>query len=113
MPTSVDRVKTHLGIGVSRPVDEDALADAVNAANDLVSALRPDLDPITDPDDPPTWTPRADEAATLHAARLYGRRGSVQGIAAFTDVGVSMLPRLDPDVRVLLELGEYQGSAIA
>jgi len=47
------------------------------------------------------------------AARLYGRRGSVQGIAAFADVGVSLLPRIDPDVRALLQLGEYQTSVVA
>jgi hypothetical protein len=100
-------------------VDEDAMGDAVTAANDLVAALRADL-PAPDPDaDPPTmweditWPARADEAATLQAARLYGRRGSVQGVAAFADAGVSLLARMDPDVRVLLELGEYQRSAFA
>lgn len=111
MPTTVERVKTHLGIATARPVDDDALAFAVEAANDLVAALRPDLDPLDGL--APAWPVRADEAATLHAARLYGRRGSVQGIAAFQDVGVSLLPRIDPDVRLLLELGEYQGSVTA
>lgn len=88
------------------------MADAVAAANDVVVSLRPDLPPI-DPDDQQDWPPRADEAATLQAARLYGRRGSVQGVAAFQDVGVSLLPRIDPDVRLLLQLGEYQESGIA
>lgn len=111
MPTTVERVKTHLGIGTARPVDDDALAFAVAAANDVVAALRPDLDPL-DPDNPPTWPARVDEAATLHAARLYGRRGSVQGIAAFAEAGVSLLPSMDTDVRLLLELGNYQQSAI-
>ena len=95
------------------------MTDAVEAANDLVAALRADL-PAPDPDAVPpttwddvTWPPRADKAATLEAARLYGRRGSVQGVAAFADAGVSLLARLDPDVRVLLELGEFQKSAFA
>lgn len=60
-----------------------------------------------------SWAPRAEQAALVEAARLYGRRGSVQGIAAFADMGVSMLPRLDPEVRSLLELGEYQRNVIA
>ena len=87
---------------------------AVEAANDLVATLRPDItkDPTTG-DLLPTWPARADQAAVVEAARLYGRRGSVQGIAAFADVGVSLLPRLDPEVRSLLELGEYQRSVIA
>jgi hypothetical protein len=79
---------------------------AVEAANDLVAAYRPDLAGDA-------WPPRADEAAVIQAARLYGRRGSVQGVAAFQDVGVSLLPRLDPDVRALLQLGEYQDSVVA
>jgi hypothetical protein len=119
MPTSVDRLKTHLGLTPGRPVDDAALADAVDAANDLIAQLRADLPQLVDqagqPVDPATivWPPRCDEAATLQAARLYGRRGSVQGVAAFADAGVSLLARLDPDVRVLLELGEYQRSAFA
>lgn len=113
MPTSVDRVKVHLGISPARPVDDQALADAVDAANDIVVTLRTDLPPVTGDDTTQEpWPARCDEAATLQAARLYGRRGSVQGIAAFQDVGVSLLPRIDPDVRLLLQLGEYQDSAV-
>lgn len=119
MPTTVDRLTTHLGLTPGRPVDVAAMGDAVEAANDLVTALRADL-PAPDPHaQPPTtwadivWPARADEAATLEAARLYGRRGSVQGVAAFADAGVSLLARLDPDVRVLLELGEFQPSSFA
>ena len=89
------------------------MAAAVAAANDLVVTFRPDL--TTDDTGAPlaTWPPRCEQAALVEAARLYGRRGSVQGIAAFADVGVSMLPRLDPEVRSLLELGEYQRSVVA
>lgn len=119
MPTTVDRLTTHLGLTPGRAVDTDAMTAAVEAANDVVAALRVDL-PSPDPEaEPPTswedivWSARADEAATLEAARLYGRRGSVQGVAAFADAGVSLLARLDPDVRMLLELGEFQRSAIA
>lgn len=86
---------------------------AVAAANDLVAQYRPDLTHDADGALLTEWAPRADQAALVEAARLYGRRGSVQGIAAFADVGVSMLPRLDPEFRSLLQLGEYQPSAIA
>lgn len=119
MPTTVDRLTTHLGLTPPRPVDTAALQAAVDAANDVVAALRVDL-PAPDPDAAPpttwddiTWPARVDQAAVLEAARLYGRRGSVQGVAAFADAGVSLLARLDPDVRVLLELGEFQRSAFA
>jgi hypothetical protein len=113
MPATVATLRTYLGVDPASTHDEDAMAAAVAAANDLVAAFRPDL--TLDPDGAPlaTWPPRCDQAAHVEAARLYGRRGSVQGIASFADVGVSMIPRLDPEVRSLLELGEYQRNVIA
>jgi hypothetical protein len=107
MAATVATVRTYLGIDPASTVDEDALGMAVAAANDLVRSLRPDLTSAE------PWPARADQAANVEAARLYGRRGSVQGVAAFADLGVSLLPRLDPEVRSLLELGEYQPSVIA
>ena len=104
MPTTVPLLRIHLGLIPARPVDDDALANAVDAANAAVLLYRPDLDSNGE------WPANAEMAATIWAARLYGRRGSVQGVAAFQDVGVSLLPRLDPDVRALLQLGEYQPS---
>jgi hypothetical protein len=87
------------------------MTDAVDSANDWVASIRPDLAPVSGTD--PQWTPRADEAATLLAARLYGRRGSVQGVAAFQDAGVAYVARLDPDVSALLDLGPNQPSVTA
>jgi hypothetical protein len=107
MPTSVDRVKIHLGITGTRPVDDEALTYAVDAANGLVMALRTDLAGL------PEWPDEVDEGATIQAARFYGRRASVQGVASFQDAGVSLLARLDPDVRAALGLGEFQPSAFA
>lgn len=114
MPATVATLRTYLGIDPASQVDQDAMAAAVAAANDYVPQLRPDLthDAATG-DLLAEWPPRVDQAAIVQAARLYGRRGSVQGIAAFADLGVAMLPRLDPEVRSLLELGEYQRSVIA
>lgn len=109
MAATVDSVRTFLGIGPTAPADDAAMASAVAAANSMVATWRPDLAPA----DPEPWNPRAEFAANLQAARLYARRGSVQGVAAFADVGVTMIPRLDPDVRSTLELGEYQPSVVA
>ena len=106
MPATVESVQVFMGLSPTRPTDTDALAMAVVAANDMVAAYRPDLAGDA-------WPPRADYAATIQAARLYGRRGSTTGVAAFQDVGVTLVPRLDPDLRSLLELGEYQRSVIA
>lgn len=113
MPASTATLRVYMGIDPASTVDEAAMSAAVDAANDAVTMWRPDL--TLDPTGAvlPTWPPRVDQAALVEAARLYGRRGSVQGVAAFADIGVSLLPRLDPEVRSLLELGEYQPPVIA
>lgn len=113
MPATVATLRTYLGVDPASTVDAEAMGSAVAAANDLVATLRPDLTTDGEGAPLPTWPPRCEQAALVEAARLYGRRGSVQGVAAFADIGVSMLPRLDPEVRSLLELGEYQRSVVA
>lgn len=107
MPATVTKLETYLGITTARQVDADAMLIAVDAANGLVATLRPDMAGV----DP--WPAEIEDGALIQAARLYGRRGSVQGIAAFQDIGVITLGRLDPDFRLALGLGEYQPSAIA
>ena len=113
MPATVDALKTHLGLAGASTVDEQAMQDAVDAANDTATTYRPDV--TLDPDGNVliTWPARIDKGAIMLAARLYGRRGSVQGVAAFADIGVSMLGRLDPDVRLEWELGEFQRPVVA
>lgn len=114
MPATVETLRTYLGIDPASTVDADAMGSAVAAANDLVGVFRPDLVLDQTSGDPlPTWPARCEQAALVEAARLYGRRGSVQGVAAFADLGVSLLPRLDPEFRSLLQLGEYQKSVVA
>lgn len=114
MPASAASLRIYLGIDPASSVDEAAMTAACAAANDICTTWRPDL--TLDPSDGtmlPSWPARVEQAAHVEAARLYGRRGSVQGVAAFADLGVSLLPRLDPEVRALLELGEYQPPVIA
>ena len=113
MAATVDGLKTYLGLSPAESVDDAAMAGAVAAANAMARVWRPDV--TLDPDgvELPDWPEQILQGAYTYAARLYGRRGSVAGIAAFADVGVAMLPRLDPDVRALWELGEYQRSVIA
>lgn len=115
MAATTAALRVYLGQDPASTVDAEAMDAAVAAANDLVQTFRPDLtmDSADPPAPLPTWPPRCEQAALVEAARLYGRRGSVQGVAAFADVGVSMLPRLDPEVRSLLELGEYQRNVVA
>lgn len=114
MPATSASLRVYLGVDPASVHDEAAMTAACAAANDVCQTWRPDLtlDPSTG-DVLATWPPRVEQAAHVEAARLYGRRGSVQGVAAFADIGVTLLPRLDPEVRALLELGEYQPPVIA
>lgn len=104
MAATVDMLKVHLG---NTSLTDPAMQPWVDVANAMVQHWRPDL--TSDP----TWDVRADNAAVLQAARLLSRRGSVQGVAAFADMGVSYMPRLDPDVQTILEMGDYQPSVVA
>lgn len=113
MTATTASLRTYLGIDPASSVDQAAMDAAVAAANDAVTMWRPDLTTDATGATLPTWPPRVDQAALVQAARLYGRRGSIQGVAAFADIGVSLIPRIDPEVRSLLELGEYQQSVVA
>lgn len=114
MAATLAGLKTYLGLDPASSVDDAAMTAAVAAANALAIRMRPDLtlDPDTG-DELPQWSADVDQGAYIQAARTYGRRGSVAGIAAFAEAGVSMIPRLDPDVRVYWGLGEYQSNVIA
>lgn len=107
MPATVEGLRTHLGQDPATTVDEAAMQMAVDAAN--AAALRYALPtPVGD-----VWTADVDLGALLVSARLYGRRGSVQGVAAFGDIAVATIVRLDPDVRFLWHMAEYQDPVVA
>ena len=112
MPVTVDMVRTHLGLDPASTIDQAAMQAACDATNSLAVSI-PVPGTTEDGLSLPTWPVHVDQGAVLHASRLYGRRGSVQGFAAFADLGFSMLGRIDPDVRFLWGLGEYQKSVVA
>lgn len=104
---TVEDVKDHLGLPQADTYDDQALAKATAAANDLVVTYRPDMATV----DP--WPARVIQAGVLWAARLYGRRNSVEGLAGFQDIGAIPITRVDPDIQALLELGSNQRSVVA
>jgi len=112
MPATVDALKIFLGIDPASTVDAQAMQPACDSANALAVRFRADV--TTDVDGPlAEWPADIDQGAILQAARLYGRRGSSAGALAFADIGVITIGRLDPDVRMLWQLGEYQGPVVA
>lgn len=113
MAATVEGLKAYLGISPAEGADDAAMASAVAAANAMAKQWRPDATLDDEGAELASWPAQIDQGAYVYAARLYGRRGSVAGVAAFSEAGVSMIPRLDPDVRSLWELGEYQRNVIA
>lgn len=88
---------------------DDTFIDAVVAAVNVkvrrwpVSAHAVGLD---------AWPADIVEGATMLAARLYRRRNSASGVEAFGAEGILYVRRNDPDIAMLLELGEYTPPAV-
>lgn len=108
-PATVPAVKTHLGI--QDTTDDAALAGFVDAVNSL---LRGDSIPGATPwpcvygvTADTGWPDSVTVGAVLLAARLFSRRNSPSGVAAFGDLGPVYVSRNDPDVALLLGVGTY------
>lgn len=53
-----------------------------------------------------TWPPHIVLGATMLAVRIYRRRNNPEGVMTFGDDGVVYVRRNDPDVALLLQLGD-------
>lgn len=110
-PTTTALVKAHLKI-----VDavDDAVLDRVVAATNQVVRELPISVPFDTEPAPADWSAgaRIVEGATMLAARLFERRNSPNGVAAFGDGGPAYVQRNDPDVALLLRIGAYSRPAV-
>jgi hypothetical protein len=78
----------------------EQLAPTVAAVNRIVRRwLTPDADGV--------WGADHVHGAVMLAARLWRRRRSPDGVAAFAGDTVAYVSRNDPDVAMLLQLGPY------
>lgn len=107
-PATLAGVKLHLGITDDRSDDRlEAIVAAVNGRVRRwpVASLAVDLD---------DWSTAPDvvEGATLLAARLWRRKNSPAGVETFGSEGAAYVVRQDPDVALLLRLGNHQGPAV-
>jgi hypothetical protein len=105
-PATTAKVKAQLKIADN--ADDAALGDIVAAVNAVVRGLpvvrrlNPDPDP-----GPFTWPANVVHGANMLAGRLFRRRNSPTGIEAFGANGPVYVNRNDPDVAMMLELGDY------
>lgn len=92
-------VEAYLGLGPDR--DRDQLAAVCAAVNDLVS----DWHGLTAEDEPGD---RLKFGALMLAARVYRRRNSPAGVEALGELGPVYVSRNDPDLTMMLGLGNYR-----
>lgn len=104
----VDEAAVKLNLGIDDAVDDDVIAPVV-AAVDLVVRTLPVADKARGL---AAWPANITHGATMLAARLYRRKGSPEGVAAFAADGPVYVQRNDPDVAMLLELGAWASPAV-
>lgn len=104
-PASLTGVKTHLSIEDS--ADDVRLQAIVAAVNAQVSTW-----PAGARLEAGDFAPNVTEGANMLAARLYRRKDSPAGVAAFGDMGPVYVQRNDPDISMLLGLGAWQLPAV-
>lgn len=107
--TTVDVVKAFLAIVDN--VDDARLAPIVAAVCSVVRSLPIASASDTDPA-PADWPDRVKQGATMMAARLWARKDSPEGVASFAADGPVYVQRNDPDVAMLLELGDWSCPAV-
>lgn len=100
-PATLEGVKGFLRI--TDATDDDRITDALTAVNYMVrgwpcSAASSGAE---------AFTPNVTEGATMLAGRLFRRRESPAGVAAFGELGPVYVMRNDPDVAMLLSLGSW------
>lgn len=86
------------------------LPGVVAATNSLIGRL-PHIDTVDEVVEGvlmKVWAPTTILAATMFAARLYGRRNSPNGIEAVGEMGTSYVARYDPDIARMLYLDSFQ-----
>lgn len=107
-PTDLVAVKGQVGIPADDDSEDARLVPIVAAVNDLVRGL-----PISDGAlGALVWPARITLGATMLGGRLYRRKDSPDGVAAFSDLGPVYVQRNDPDIAQLLQLGAHAKPAV-
>jgi hypothetical protein len=113
-PVTEDRVRKQLTLDDADHQFDLALEAAINAVNikivgwpcceDFLASLP------ADPDDRAgiTWPWPLIQGGVLLATKIFSRRNSIEGVATFGVEGIAYVQRLDPDVALLLNLGQHR-----
>lgn len=102
-PAAAADVAVYLGLGAVTDGEQARLDRIVAAVNLFVRGL-PKADASRGSS---SWPADVVEGATMLAGRLWRRKESTAGVAAVNDFGPLYVQRNDPDVALLLGLGEH------
>lgn len=112
-PATPELVKAHLGI--TDNADDAAISGVVGAVNAKVQTFPVAAIADTDPA-PGDWSDPAFahivQGAVLLAARLFRRRNSPDGVTAIDSASPAYIARTDPDVALLLQIGDNVAPAV-
>jgi hypothetical protein len=107
-PATLGGVRAFLRYKATDTTDDTELEGIVEAVNALVRAW-----PCSAPAQGQTKFPaNVTRGADMMAGRLFRRRESPAGVAAFGDMGAVYVMRNDPDVAMLLKLGSWAGPQV-
>lgn len=106
-PATLAGVKLQLGF--TDTTDDERLDSIVDAVNGVVRALpvTSGVDLTVEPFDAAAWPAGVVLGANMLAARLYRRKDSAQGVVDFGANGPVYVQRNDPDIALLLQMGDY------
>ena len=105
-PVTLPAVKSWLTL--TRDGDDATLTTIVAAVNGFVLGL-PVADRSRGLD---AWPSEVQLGGVMLAARLYRRRNTPGGVEAVTDAGIAYVRRNDPDIAMLLQLGDEARPAV-
>lgn len=107
-PVTLTALKSRLGLAATDTHDDEFVSAVVAAVNTKIRCW-PIAARAMEWED---WPADIAEGALMLGARLYRRRNSASGVEAFGAEGILYVRRSDPDIAMLLELGEYQPPAV-
>ena len=110
-PATPGGVAAFLRLGPTASEDELARVDEVTTAVNALVRQWPVAAKALEVT-PATWPAYVTEGATMLAGRLFRRRESPAGVAAFGELGPVYVMRNDPDVAMLLRLGSWAPPAV-
>lgn len=103
-----DREAVKVQLKITDESDDAVLDDIVAAVNALVRGW-----PVAQlPDDVDAWPENVVHGANMLAGRLFRRRNSPSGVEAFGTNGPVYVQRNDPDIAMMLQLGDYSRPSV-